>query len=104
MAKTLILVLLALAVAQSQQTPKSQQSSEELYKAAYKGDKIAVQELIARAEQGDAVAQYGLGVMYELGRSMLKDVTQAAVWYRKSADQGLARAQYYLGVMYANGD
>lgn len=104
MPKTLILLLLSLGVAQAQQTPKPQQSSEELYTAAYKGDRIAMQQLITRAEQGDAVAQYSLGVMYELGRSMLKDAPQAAVWYRKAADQGFAKAQYYLGIMYANGD
>ena len=55
----------------------------------------------ARAEQGDAVAQFGLGQQY--GRGEAPDSLQAAEWYRKAAEQGHALAQYNLGLMYANG-
>ncbi len=55
------------------------------------------------AEQGDADAQFSLGVMYADGQGVPKDEQQAVVWYRKAAEQGDALAQYNLGNMYANG-
>ena len=55
------------------------------------------------AEQGNASAQYNLGVMYRDGMGVLKDEQQAVAWYRKAAEQGLAWPQFNLGVMYANG-
>jgi TPR repeat protein len=60
--------------------------------------------LRTRAEQGDADAQFELGIMYGKGEGVSTDVAQAASWFRKAADQGNASAQYSLGVMYANGD
>ncbi len=56
------------------------------------------------AEQGDAEAQFGLGVMYTDGKGVPQDYKQAFSWYRKAAEQGLATAQFGLGAMYANGD
>ena len=56
------------------------------------------------AEQGDADAQFNLGVMYANGEGVLKDEAEAVRWFRLAADQGNAFAQYDLGVMYANGE
>ena len=56
------------------------------------------------AEQGNAFAQYSLGVCYENGYGVPKDLEEAVEWYRKSAEQGNAFAQYNLGLCYANGD
>ena len=55
------------------------------------------------AQQGDAEAQFNLGVMYENGQGVTQDYRQAAAWYQKAANQGHAKAQYNLGVMYYNG-
>ena len=55
------------------------------------------------AEQGDARAQFALGLMYRDGEGVLKDDAEAVRWYRLAAEQGLAGAQYNLGFMYANG-
>ncbi len=55
------------------------------------------------AEQGDADAQYNLGVMYHEGIGVTQDASEAVRWTRKAAEQGYAEAQYNLGVMYANG-
>jgi TPR repeat protein len=44
------------------------------------------------AAQGDAQAQYNLGVMYEKGVGVAKDSKQAATFYREAAKQGLAAA------------
>lgn len=48
------------------------------------------------AEQGDAVAQFGLGIMYENGSGIDPDGEQALFWIQKSAEQGLKRAQENL--------
>lgn len=59
--------------------------------------------LQARAEQGDAQAQFDLGLDYNRGQGVPQDNSQSAVWYRKAAEQGLAEAQLMLGVSYING-
>ena len=55
------------------------------------------------ADQGDALAQVSLGVMYDNGQGVTKDYKKAVKWYRLSADQGDADAQINLGLMYVNG-
>jgi hypothetical protein len=55
------------------------------------------------AEEGNALSQTYLGVMYERGRGVAQDEAEGARWYRLSADQGLPLAQYALGSMYADG-
>ena len=55
------------------------------------------------AEQGEAIAQYNLGVMYNTGRGVAQDDKQAVAWYRKAAEQGNVDAQFNLGVMYSDG-
>ena len=61
-------------------------------------------ETKALAEQGDAYAQFNLGVIYDIGRGVPENNAEAVKWYRKAADQGDADAQSNLGIMYANGD
>jgi TPR repeat protein len=55
------------------------------------------------AEQGHAMAQFNLGVMYANGEGVPKDDAEAVKWFRKAAEQGDAKAQFNLGVMYAEG-
>ena len=57
-----------------------------------------------RAEQGQADAQYYLGLMYALGKGLPRDYRKAAMWFRKAAEQGYADAQFDLGRLYAVGD
>ncbi len=73
--------------------------------AAYdRGDyETALREWRPLAEQGDADAQFNLGVMYDIGQGVAQDYAEAAKWYRRGAEQGDADAQYNLGVMYVNG-
>ncbi len=56
------------------------------------------------AEQGDADAQYDLGLMYATGRGVPQDDGEAVRWFRRAAEQGLAGAQYSLGLMYYFGE
>jgi hypothetical protein len=60
----------------------------------------AVRACRSAAEQGDALAQFSVGVMYASGRGLPRDYAEAAKWWRKTADQGLAVAQSNLGVLY----
>ena len=55
------------------------------------------------AEQGHAIAQANVGVMYYEGRGVTQDYAEAVKWYRRAAEQGGAGAQHNLGVTYDNG-
>jgi formylglycine-generating enzyme len=56
------------------------------------------------ARQGNATAQYNLGIIYRNGRDDVpQNYAEAAKWYRKAAEQGDVGAQNNLGRMYANG-
>ncbi len=75
------------------------------YDAYNKSDyKTALKEWQPLADQGNALAQALLGLMYAKGEGVLKDDKQAVKWYQKAADQGNAFAQFNLGWMYASGE
>lgn len=60
-----------------------------------------MEDLIFKAEQGDAEAQFALGKRYFYGnRDVSQDDEQAFYWYRKAAEQGHASAQTSLGLYY----
>jgi TPR repeat protein len=63
----------------------------------------ALREWRPLAEQGHAVAQYSLGLLYANGQGVPKDDAQARQWYEKSAAQGRADAQVNLGILYDYG-
>jgi len=63
----------------------------------------ALREWKPLAKQGDASAQYNLGIMYKKGEGVPQDDKTAVKWYRLAAKQGHADAQFGLGVMYKNG-
>ncbi|CAH1266986.1 KIAA0141 [Branchiostoma lanceolatum] len=52
---------------------------------------------------GSAKAQYNLGVCYEQGRGVDRDLSKAAELYQQSAEQGHGRAQYNLATLYLHG-
>ena len=85
--KKIILALLSLGIGQ----------------AAWADDVPNLKEMLQAAEQGNATAQYNLGVMYDNGQGVRQDDAQAVHWYRKAAEQGNVEAQHNLGAMYANG-
>ena len=55
------------------------------------------------AEQGDAAAQYNLGICYYNGQGVAQDYVEAVRWFRKAAEQGYVEAQYKLGYCYYDG-
>ena len=74
------------------------------YQSYLKGDyDAAYEEWLPLAELGDIEAQFNLGVMYDEGAGVDKDLAVAADWYLKAADQGFVDAQSNLGMMYLHG-
>lgn len=63
----------------------------------------ALHEWQPLAEQGDARAQFSLGLLYENGDGVPRDYAKARRWYEKAAAQGEAKAQFYLGMQSAYG-
>jgi len=55
------------------------------------------------AEQGNAVAQYSLGLMCYDGKGVLRNYNEAVKWLTKAAEQGHAGSQFFLGQMYCDG-
>ena len=54
------------------------------------------------ADQGLADGQYNVGVLYENGWGVTKDIDQAKVWYQKAADQGDGFARVRLQRIQSN--
>jgi len=63
----------------------------------------ASRNFIPLAERGVASAQSYLGFMFETGRGVPQNYTEAAMWYRRAAEQGDSLAQYSLGLLYDKG-
>jgi TPR repeat protein len=66
-------------------------------------DRKRFEDTKAKAEKGDAFAQWSLGNAYLKGEGVAKDDVEAAKWYRKAAEQNDAVGQYNLGVCYHEG-
>ncbi len=69
----------------------------------HKDYETALNEWRPLAEQGNAHAQYSLGVLYDNGWGVPQDYGQARHWWEKAAAQGLVDAQVSLGFLYAEG-
>ena len=63
----------------------------------------ALREFRLSAIQGDARAQYMLGLMHAGGHGTLADHIEAMRWFRRAANQGHAKSQFELGVMHQRG-
>lgn len=61
-------------------------------------------QLIALAEQGDADAQFSLGMSFAHGDGVEQDYAEAFRWYKMAAEQGNSDAWCNLGVLYHNGE
>ena len=94
----LIAIALALAV------PVAAQDIDAGFEAYQRGDyAAALREYRPLAEQGNASAQYNLGVMYVLGQGLPQDYANAVTWFRNAAARGHANAQHYLGYLNEKG-
>jgi TPR repeat protein len=100
-----MLVVVYLAVAGcGDHSQKSAASYREGIDAYTKGNfDVALKKLQPVAEQGNADAQFRLGLMYREGKGVTQDDKQAVSWLNKAAEQGQAEAQENLGLSYAKG-
>ena len=62
-----------------------------------------MKNILAGALNGNADAQYNLGIMYASGLGVIQDYNEAVKWFRLSSSQGNAQAQEIYGLMYASG-
>ena len=62
-----------------------------------------MKNILAGALNGNADAQYNLGIMYASGLGVTQDYNEAVKWFRLSSGQGNAQAQDIYGLMYASG-
>lgn len=63
----------------------------------------AMRVALERAEKGDAAAQTLLGLIYEDGNAVEKDLEAAAEWYAIASEGGDTNASYRLGLLYLDG-
>jgi S1-C subfamily serine protease len=73
--------------------------------ATHTGSQADFAKLLAEAQQGDAKAQYAVGLAYDApyrdwGGVVEENVIEAEKWYRKAAEQGYVWAQNMLGCTY----
>jgi len=66
--------------------------------------KLDLKATRTKADQGNAEAQFALGLNYGCAAGELQDLVQAAQWYRRAADQNHSLAQFNLGLMYSKGE
>lgn len=72
-----------------------------LYRSRHYDEALDLLKPLAAA--GDPYAQYTIGVMYDDGRGVPKNLRLAHVWYLRAARNGLADAQFITGMFYAAG-
>ena len=58
-------------------------------------------QVLTRA--GDIDAMYAIGIMYDNGLGVGRDMVEAATWYRSAAADGHSGAQFNLGMAYLHG-
>src|SRR5215470_3832851 len=58
--------------------------------------KLSLNELLEKAESGNAEAQHELGMRYGEGTTVPRDSANALKWFRKAADQGHVESQLTL--------
>lgn len=68
--------------------------------AARSGTARTLEGMRRLAEQGDALAQFGMGVRYHSGEDVPQDYAEAFRWFSLAAEQGNVPAQATLGAYY----
>ena len=97
----LLVLLAATAAARAEVDPFEAFRCERAFDEA----RFAKADKICRplAEAGLADAQAIMGLLYQDGRGVTRDYTEAALWYDRAARQGHREAQFNLGTMYRYG-
>ena len=95
----LLLLLLGLSYGSlaAQQDPDPKQEGLAIWARLKLMSQTEFGELLAKAQSGDARAQYQVGLAYEMGRYVPKDSNEAAYWWLTSAEQGYPPAERAYG-------
>ena len=103
-----ISLLTALSLTPTGSGAKAADNKIEAAAPATKAKDLTPEEKLSKtkrdAKAGHAGAQNNLGVMYENGDGVPKDLAKAVEWWQKAAAQGNAIAQYLLGRMHWLGE
>lgn len=84
--------------------PDEHESSPQVQRHATPSDPFAeLAALMKGAEEGNAHAQWRLGLMYGSGNGVPKDTSMARYWNSKAVEQGYAAAQHEEGLKYFQG-
>src|SRR6476620_5455163 len=90
-------------LAAQQNLPKS---TQELLAASARVEALSLDDfktLLSQAQSVADEAQYLVGLIYERGLLVPRDVSATRSWMLKSAEQGYAPAQEVIGTMYLMG-
>jgi|GEM_PF-2974728 len=60
--------------------------------------------VLLAAEQGLRFAEFQMGLAYEDGIGVERDLAQALDWFQRAADQGVAPAQWRIGMSFVRGE
>lgn len=74
----------------------AREAAEREAKEKTRKEKEATERIQKAAEQGDADAQFKLGLLYSDGQGVPQDYTKAAEWFGKAAEQGHSEAKNSL--------
>ena len=72
--------------------------------ASERTEALSATEPQEQAKDGDATAQYNLGICYYNGDGVVVDKAEAVKWLRKAAEKGHLQAQTLIGAFYFQGD
>lgn len=74
------------------------------FEAYQNGDyETAIDGLLSLSAKGNLSAMTHLGVMYQVGLGVEKDLVKAVNYYQQAASLGFSAAQYNLGLLYQSG-
>ena len=96
----LLFLFLPFGLLTAQQKPDSNQDGCALFNRLKTMSQSEFKKLLAKAQAGDAAAQYQVGSAYEIGGPVQRDYNEAERWLLKSAEQRYAPAEE--GVCYIN--
>ncbi len=98
-------IVLSLICAAHIQAQEAENDNFEAGIAAYQANNLslAFKEFMEASKCGHSDSQYNIGLMYEYGIGIVKNASEAVVWYTKAAEQGNSDAAFNLGALYENG-
>ena len=71
------------------------------YDAGHFSDALGIWAELSQA--GNAEAEFGLGLLYDLGNGTAQDPETAFFWYKTAAEAGLPEAEFNVAAMYDSG-